>query len=35
MDLKNLGKCLYRVKDKWENEGTETMQGLDEMRGEL
>jgi hypothetical protein len=35
MDLKNLGNCLYGVEDKWENGGTETMQGLDEMRGEL
>jgi len=35
MDLKNLGKCLYRVKDQWENGGTETIQGLGEMRGEL
>jgi hypothetical protein len=33
MDLKNLGKCLYKVKEKWENGGTETMQGLGEMRG--
>jgi hypothetical protein len=35
MGLKNLGKCLCKVKDKWENGGTETMQGLGEMRGEL
>jgi len=32
MDLKNLGKCLHKVNDKWENGGTETMQCLGEMR---
>ena len=35
VDLKNLGKFLYKVKGKWENGETETMQGLGEVRGVL